>query len=87
VTSKFQTVAGTNAERRVRRFFLALTVLLGFLQAWASRMDLVSDTVSYLDIGDGIWKGQWSMAVNGLWGRLYSTILGGRRGIIRPTLY
>ena len=87
MTSKFQTVAGTNAERRVRRFFLALTVLLGFLQAWASRMDLVSDTVSYLDIGDGIWKGQWSMAVNGLWGPLYSTILGVTLGVFRPTLH
>lgn len=83
----FNKIAGDNGEQKSRRFFLALAVLLGFLEAWASRMDLVSDTVSYLDIGDAIWRGQLSMAVNGLWGPLYAVILGGALKFLRPSLY
>jgi len=65
---------------------LALAGLLGFLQAWASRMDLVNDTVSYLDMGDGIWRGHWAMAVNGLWGPLYAAILGAAVRFVRPSI-
>ena len=72
---------------RIRRLFWLLSVLLGFLQAWASRMTLVSDTVSYLDIGDCIWRGQWSAAVNGLWSPLFSTVLGVVLGLFRPSPY
>jgi hypothetical protein len=71
----------------LRRAFIALALVLGFLQAWASRMDLVSDTVSYLDIGDGIWRSHWSMAINGLWGPLYSAVLGITLGVVRPSPY
>jgi hypothetical protein len=80
-------IVGKSKEKWVRRLFLALAVLLGFLQAWASRMDLISDTVSYLDIGDGIWSGHWSMAINGLWGPLYAVILGAATKLLRPSLH
>jgi hypothetical protein len=83
----FQRLAGQSAETRTRRFFLALAVVLGFLQAWASRMDLVNDTVSYLDMGDGIWHGHWAMAINGLWGPLYAAILGVAVGVGPPSRY
>lgn len=75
------------AEDRARKFFVALAVALGFLQTWASRMDLVNDTVSYLDMGDGIWLGHLSMAVNGIWGPLYAAILGLGVRIVRPSAY
>ena len=81
------TLIGKTPEARTRRIFLALSVVLGFLQAWASRMNIVSDTVSYLDIGDFIWHGHWSLAVNGLWNPLYSAILGVAVGLFRPSLY
>jgi hypothetical protein len=74
-------------EIRVRRVFLALCVVLGFLQAWASRMTLVNDTVSYLDIGDFIWHRHWSLAVNGLWNPLFCAILGVAVGIFRPSYH
>ena len=76
-----------NPEITVRRIFLALSIVLGFLQAWASRMTIVSDTVSYLDIGDFMWHGHWSLAVNGLWNPLYSAILGVAIGLCRPSFY
>ena len=85
--SMLDKLAGQSAEERTRRFFLALAVSLGFLQAWASRMDLVSDTVSYLDIGDGLWRGHWSMLVNGIWGPFFAAILGVVVGLFRPSPY
>jgi hypothetical protein len=84
---RFQEQADKYVGARVRYAFLALAGALGFLQAWASRMDLISDTVSYLDIGDDIWRGHWSTAINGLWGPLYSAILGVAVGIVRPSPY
>ena len=50
-------------------------------------MNIISDTVSYLDIGDFIWHGHWSLAVNGLWNPLYSAILGLAVGLFRPSFY
>lgn len=78
---------GHHSEIRVRHIFLVLCVVLGFLQTWASRMTLVNDTVSYLDIGDFIWHRHWSLAVNGLWNPLFSAILGVAVGIVRPPYY
>jgi hypothetical protein len=79
--------ADWNPDQYARKFLVLIAVVLGFLQAWASRMDLVNDTVSYLDMGDGIWHGHWAMAVNGLWGPLYAAILGLGIRIVRPSAY
>lgn len=75
------------ANRSVRYFFWAMAILLGFLQAWASRLDLPSDTVTYLDMGDQFWSGHRSMAVNGIWNPLYAVILGLGDRLFRPSLY
>ena len=83
----FTNVIRQNPEARGRRIFLALCIVLGFLQAWASRTTIVNDTVSYLDIGDSIWRGHWSLAVNGLWNPLYSAILGVAVGLFRPSYH
>ena len=70
---------------RVRLAFLCIAAILGFLQAWASRQTIVNDTVSYLDIGDWIWQGHWSRAVNGVWSPLYAAILGIVNGLVHPS--
>jgi len=75
-----------SSDTAIRRFFWALSIALGFLQAWASRSTLSSDAVSYVDIGGFLWHGQWSMAVNGLWNPLYSLILGVVIGLARPSV-
>ena len=77
----------TNATgvERLQRFFWALALCLGFIQAWVSRFTLVNDTVSYLDIGDYIWRGNWSAAVNGLWMPFYPFVLGGSLALLHPT--
>src|SRR5690349_1719673 len=85
--SRIDHMTDRNPEIKVRRILLVLCVVLGFLQAWATRMALVNDTVSYLDIGDLIWHGHWSLAVNGLWNPLYCAILGVFVGVFRPSYY
>lgn len=83
----FPKLIGETHAARVRRIFWALCIVLGFLQAWASRMTISSDAVSYFDIGGFIWRGSWSMAINGLWNPLYSTMLGVAVGLVHPSFY
>lgn len=75
------------SEKRIRILFWSLAVVFGFLQAWASRMSMVNDTISYLDMGDYIVHGHWAMAINGIWGPLYACLLGITLAIFKPSLY
>jgi len=75
------------SERRIRRLFWLLAVIFGFLQAWSSRMTLVNDTVSYLDMGDYVFHGRWAMAINGIWSPLYAILLGATLRIFKPSPY
>ena len=77
----------TTTNNSVRRSFWIACIVLAFLQAWASRSTISSDAVSYFDIGNLIWRGQWHSAVNGLWNPLYSSILGWAVGVFRPSLH
>jgi hypothetical protein len=70
-----------------RTLFWCIVIWFGFLQAWSSRMNLVNDTVSYLDLGDYIFAGHWSMAVNGVWNPLYACLLGLTLHIFHPSAY
>jgi hypothetical protein len=53
----------------------AIVVLLGLMQAWAHRLIVDYDGVSYLDIADDYAHGAWSSAINGYWSPLYSWLL------------
>jgi hypothetical protein len=87
VTSNLQTFSGLSSasERsrswfqaelpRRRAAFWAIVVLLGLLQAWAHRLIVDYDGVSYLDIADDYAHGAWSSAINGYWSPLYSWLL------------
>jgi hypothetical protein len=70
-----------------RTLFWGAAVLLGFLQAWSARMDMVNDTISYLDMGDYIIAGKWHLAINGVWNPLYSLLLGITLHSLRPSIY
>src|SRR5215469_16531115 len=70
-----------------RIFFLCMAALLGFSQAWWSRMTLVNDTVSFLDMGDNFFRGQWSALVNASWNPLFSVLLGFTMLILHPSIY
>lgn len=76
-----------NRDEVVRILFWALAIYLGFSQAWSSRMNLVNDTVSFLDLGDFMFSGQWKMAVNGYWNPLYAFLLGLVNFTFKPSPY
>lgn len=60
---------------------------LGALQAWTTRFTMNPDGVSYLDIGDAYWRGDWHNAINAYWSPLYSWILGFFVNIFKPSIY
>ncbi len=71
----------------LRRLLLALGLVLGFIDAVASRNAMNPDGISYLDMGDAFWRGDWHAALNGLWSPLYGVLLGGVLRVVRPGLF
>lgn len=45
------------------------------------------DGISYLDIGDRIWSGEWQVLLNAYWSPLYSVLLGLALKILKPSSY
>jgi hypothetical protein len=68
--------------------FVMLTVILGGLHTWAAitRHSMNPDGVSYLDIGDAYFRGDWVNAINAVWPPLYSWLLGLVNFIFKPTM-
>jgi hypothetical protein len=60
---------------------------LGAIQAWVVRFVMNPDGVSYLDMGDAYWRGDWHHAINAYWSPLYSWILGFFVKAFKPTPY
>ena len=65
----------------------AVALSLGAWQAWATRFAINPDGVSYLDIGDAWWRGDWHNAINAYWSPLYSWILGFFLKVFHPSIY
>jgi hypothetical protein len=55
------------------RFVLSF---LALARLWLCRYCMNSDGVSYLDMGDFYWKGNWHAALNSLWSPLYGWLTG-----------
>ena len=73
---------------RLKAIFWLVSILLGGLQAWDHRYSTSSsDTISYLDIGDAYFRGEWHLAINGNWSPLYSWLLGLTISILKPSPY
>jgi hypothetical protein len=70
---------------RISCWLIALT--LGGAQAWATRFVMNPDGVSYLDIADAYWRGDWHNAINAYWSPLYSWILGLFLKVLKPSQY
>jgi hypothetical protein len=64
-----------------------VAVALGAWQAWSTRFAMNPDGVSYLDIGDAYWRGDWHNAINAYWSPLYSWIVGFFLKVFRPSVY
>jgi hypothetical protein len=45
------------------------------------------DGIGYLDMGDAFLRGDWDMAINGVWSPLYAAILGIVNAVFEPTIH
>ena len=69
----------------VRVFFWTLAIVLGMIQAWRYRFTGSADGISYLDIGQAYFRGDWSHAINAYWSPFYSWLLGLAVITLRPS--
>ena len=65
----------------------SMALFLGAAQAWATRFTMNPDGISYLDIGDAYWSGDWHNAISPYWSPVYSWILGFFLKVLKPTMY
>jgi len=68
------------------RFFLIVCIALGAVQSWICRYTMLTDGMSYLDIGDAYFHRDWAGALNAYWSPLYSWFLGLAMFLFRPSI-
>ena len=68
--------------------FRVLAIGLGGLHVYAAILSqsMNADGISYLDIGDAYFRGDWANAINPVWSPLYSWILGFANFLIQPSM-
>jgi hypothetical protein len=71
----------------LRIAFWCAATALGAADAWATRFTMNPDGISYLDIGDAYWRGDFHNAINAYWSPLYSWILGFFLKVLKPSAY
>ena len=69
------------------RSFIIVCIVLGAVQAWIFRYSRIPDGVSYLDIGDAYFRGDWAAAVNAYWSPMYSWWLGLALYLFKPSIW
>lgn len=64
-------------ETVLRVGFWAIGLLFAVAQAWIFRYQVTADSISYLDMSDGVLPGSdWHRLINGVWSPLYPFLLG-----------
>jgi hypothetical protein len=58
-----------------RTAFWLVALVSGLLQSLASRFDIGADSLSYLEIGQTYFRGDWKTAINSYWSPLYSWLI------------
>src|SRR5438132_10108218 len=71
----------------LRLSFWCVAIMLGAADAWVTRFTMNPDGISYLDIGDAYWRGDWHNAINAYWSPLYSWILVFFLKVLKPSAY
>lgn len=71
-----------NTLAALRFGFWGLGLVLAAIQAWTFRYQVTADSISYLDMSDGVYPGaDWHRLINGVWSPLYPLMLGGFRRV------
>lgn len=69
----------------LQQMLCMLGIALGGLQAWVHRYSLSStDAISYIEIGEAYFRGDWNTAINTYWSPLYCWLLGLTFEIVHP---
>ncbi len=72
---------------RWKTVFRVAAIASGLLHVWAYRYQIEADGVSYLDMANAYFRGDWKMAINGYWSPLYSWLLGLPLFVFKPSSY
>ena len=67
--------------------FSFIALVLGAAYAWGARNFMNPDGITYLDMGDAFFSGDWKTAINACWSPLYSLVLGASIHFLKPSLY
>ena len=81
-------IARTGSARRIVTiicWIFALTA--GGIRAWATRYEVATDTISYLDMADAYLRSDWSTALNGQWNPFYAWLLALMHLSVKPDPY
>ncbi len=71
---------------KARWALLAVSLLLGALNAWSGRFILNPDAICYLDAGDDLMRGDFWSFINAHWSPVYPMILGVALWLVRPPM-
>ena len=88
-TKQYATLLKLTQPHHLRLLLRFAVIALGALHAGAAiaSHSMNADGISYLDMGDAYFRGDWQMAVNGVWSPLYAWILGAALYVIQPSLH
>lgn len=63
-------------ENKIRLYFLFAAFTIGIIHTWLLRYFIDGDGISYLDMGDAFFQGNWKALINGVWSPIYAIIMG-----------
>jgi hypothetical protein len=89
VLSEQEVLSGSAARSRSRLMWamVAAAVVLGAVQTFTNRHVMNSDGISYLDMGSGLFGGNWKAILNSVWSPMYPALLGLVQSLVKPAPY
>lgn len=71
---------------RLQWSFRGLIAVFALIECWYARFQNNPDGVSYMDMGDQYWRGNWHAALNAYWSPLYGWLAGLTLQLTKPTM-
>ena len=86
MNTTIRSLAKPNSLLRLHLICSAGAIAVGLVISYGDRYGMWPDGINYLDMGDAYLRGDWNMALNGLWSPLYSWLLGLALFLVRPSI-
>lgn len=74
-----------NSRLSLRVVLAFIVLILGLIQTFATRYDMLSDSISYADMARFYAHGQWDKALSPHWSPFYPWLLGMAIKLVKPT--